>query len=185
MGELLQRWAPLLSAIALAWGTSTFLLDEPVSLAVSQKAPPAIPGRYLEVHADQRPAPDLRDPFVVDQQAVDEALRLAEETLAPPPPEPEPVEELPPAFVLTLDSLVDLGPAGGLARINGQSLTVGQVVAGVDPEDPPVLEALDGSRAVLSHRGRQLVLDLAGQPTLAVRPPSAADAAAPALPRSP
>jgi hypothetical protein len=85
--------------------------------------------------------------------ASSEAARNAAALAAALPPQP---------FTLVLQSTLAL-PDGGQARINGQTLDIGQALLGVDAQAPPVLAAVTGSIAVVRHRGREHVLDLDGQ----------------------
>jgi len=100
-----------------------------------------------------------------------------------PPPElaitPAPPAELPPVqFTLQLQStLAQTG--GGQARISGQTVEVGAALLGFDPYSPPVLRSLEGSVAVVTHRGKDYVLDLDHQAVISVGTPGVEVAAAP------
>ncbi len=118
-----------------------------------------------------------------------EAL-LALRTATSPAPPPEPVEapappaELPPVqFTLSLQAtLAQAG--GGQARISGQTVEVGAALAGFDPYSPPVLRAVEGSVAVVTHRGKDYLLDLDHQAVITVGTPGAATGEAAAAPRT-
>ncbi len=74
----------------------------------------------------------------------------------------------PPAhFELVLDSVLHM-PGGGVARISGQTVNVGDPLLGMDDYSPPVLKQVTSSRAVVAWREETYVLDLDTRPRVSV-----------------
>ena len=78
-----------------------------------------------------------------------------------------------PAFTVNLESILAVA-GGGQARLNGRTVQVGEAIPGLDPESPPVLYAVEGTTAVLRHRGELHVLDLLSDPYWQVGGPAPA-----------
>ena len=55
-----------------------------------------------------------------------------------------------------------------IARINGHSLRVGEVLPGFDENQPPVLVSVSGTVAKLRYNDEMIVLDLTGQASVSV-----------------
>jgi len=55
-----------------------------------------------------------------------------------------------------------------IARINGHSLRVGEVLPGFDENQPPVLVSVSGTVARLHYKDETIVLDLTGQASVSV-----------------
>lgn len=126
------------------------------------------------------PAPPLSQGDLV--VALAGALRLANEALArgvapatglaAAPAEPRRA-----GFVLVLQSTLDLG-VGAQARINGRTVEEGEAMPFLDALDPPVLQRVQNTSIVVSHDGREYVVDLLANPVLQVGEPAVAAAAA-------
>lgn len=170
MIDVLRRWAPLLTMIALLWITLDVLQGEPIASASEGPTGPMdvllpIPRDGIALRFPGEALPPLRDPFAV----------VFPEFVRPAPP---PVDDVPsadasqvtdgpaaptysPSFELELESVMVFGQGLGTARINGRTLAVGHQVMGVDDASPPRLMAVQGTSALVRHRGRDLFLDLA------------------------
>jgi hypothetical protein len=70
-------------------------------------------------------------------------------------------------FTLVLEATLG-GGAHGIARVSGRIVNVGQVIEDLDPDTPPILRSVTGSRAVIVHRGDVYVLDLDHNPSVTV-----------------
>jgi len=55
-----------------------------------------------------------------------------------------------------------------IARINGHSLRVGEILPGFDENQPPVLVSVGGTVAKLHYKDETIVLDLTGQASVSV-----------------
>ncbi|RKY22134.1 MAG: hypothetical protein DRQ55_01985 [Planctomycetota bacterium] len=69
-----------------------------------------------------------------------------------------------PSFTLTLESLVAFSDGGGLARISGRDVRVGDEIPGFDPLSAPRLRSVRGLSVVIEYRGAELTLDLDQHP---------------------
>jgi len=77
-------------------------------------------------------------------------------------------------FTLRLDAVL-AGASGGVARISGHTLRLGDAVPGCDKAHPPVLSAIRGDGVTITYRGTRLRLDITKQPEHTVKaPPSGA-----------
>ena len=79
-------------------------------------------------------------------------------------------------FVLVLQSTLDMA-TGGQARINSRTVEAGEAMPFLDALAPPVLERVEGTSIVVSHDGREYVVDLLENPVLLVGDPAAAESA--------
>lgn len=77
-------------------------------------------------------------------------------------------------FTLLLESVLQL-PGGGVARISGRTVRVGEKITGLDAKAPPVLAAVSGTTAEIDYRGERIVLDISGRATHQVRSLPAAE----------
>jgi len=152
------RLLPALLALWLAWAAWEVSARHALSLpASSPPRPPSIRAEMLPLRDGLAPrfAP-ARDPFhrpVAPPAPTTEAAAPAEE-----PPEPPP----PPVPVFLLEALL-VHDGGGGARICGQDLLVGDAIAGIDAQDPPVLLRVERSAAIVLHRGVEHRLELAAR----------------------
>jgi len=64
------------------------------------------------------------------------------------------------------------------ARINGRTVEEGEAMPFLDALDPPVLQRVQDTSIVVSHDGREYVVDLLANPVLQVGEPAVAAAAA-------
>jgi len=83
--------------------------------------------------------------------------------------EVEIVEESLPDVEFTLHLEATLGKgSNGIARVSGRIVNVGEAIVGLDPYAPPVLRSVNGSSAVLVHRGEVYLMDLDHVPSITV-----------------
>lgn len=66
-------------------------------------------------------------------------------------------------FVIELESVLALS-SGGVARISGHTVRVGESLRALDAASPPVLAAVHGTTAEIDYRGKRIVLDISKQP---------------------
>jgi hypothetical protein len=82
-------------------------------------------------------------------------------------------------FAIELESVLAL-PGGGVARISGHNVRVGEPLRALDATSPPVLVAIHGTTAELDYRGTRIVLDIQKRPIHRVTVlPGAAEPATP------
>ena len=70
-------------------------------------------------------------------------------------------------FTLVLEATLGTG-AHGIARVSGRIVNVGQAIEDLDPDTPPILRSVSGSRVVIVHRGDVYMLDLDHNPSVTV-----------------
>ncbi len=158
MDSRLLRLLPALLGIWLAWAAYDLSSDggrlPPV---VAPPRPPRIAPAHFPLRAAEEPAPaPARDPFDRPLAAAPaEAAAPAQEEVVMPEPEAMPAPL--PEFVLEA-LLVHEG--GGGARICGQDVRVGEAIAGIDAEQPPVLVRVERGAAYVLHRGIEVRIEL-------------------------
>jgi len=73
-------------------------------------------------------------------------------------------------FTLRLDAVL-AGANGGVARISGHTLRIGEPVPGCDKAHPPVLTAIRGDGVTITYRAVPLDLDISKRPERTIKAP--------------
>jgi hypothetical protein len=116
---------------------------------------------------------DMRD--VVAHAALLSAPPVAMAKAAPAEPAPVPRR----SFALVLQSTIDM-PDARQARLCGRTVMEGETMPFLDATEPPLLEKVMGSSAVVLYGGRRYELDVNACPVVMVGEPAAEKPAAPA-----
>ena len=117
-----------------------------------------------------RPVTALIAPALLVPRGPHEApVTVADPFDTPPPMIPAggtlPVVSGPPpeAPFLVLEAVL-LTRTGGSARLAGRNVALGEVIPGIEPDEPPVLIGLESTMATVAWRERVYVLELGARP---------------------
>jgi len=179
MRSFLEKYGALLAGALFAWSGWSGLEEDGGAPPEERPRLPAILVADAETREDASSPVPTADPFQADWAPYGPEPEPVQAAAPPaveddPPPEPVAVDPAPRAapavssFTLRLDSVVGGGAAGGVARLNGHTVAVGEAVPGLDGEAPPVLVRVDGAAVELEHRGRTLRLHIIDRPVLVV-----------------
>ena len=179
MGKLIRKFGHVIAGALVAWFAYGALEAGGAKLKDKVKLP-RISAAALPLRAEDETAPEFGDPFQSEHkpygpdyssEAIAEKNRkLREEEKrrvfearkrAQKKKETKKETGFRP-FTLLLESVLAL-PDGGVARISGHTLRVGDSIPGMDEDKPPILVSVKGSVAEVAYRGARYSLSITGK----------------------
>jgi hypothetical protein len=164
MLSLIQKFGPAAAGVILIWYCWSNIETDDKNEMKKKPPLPTVPSRLLVMRAPDQEPIKASDPFDWGTQ---------KSKGAPTTPSTKVRAKATRSFKLELDAVLDL-PGTSQARINGYSVPVGSMIPECDPENPPLLVSVKGTRAVVFYMGESYVLDMYDQPVADIRPRASA-----------
>lgn len=177
MFEKIRRNAFFLAAVFFLWQGWSSVHAAPETDGSEEEEKkisrmPSIRANFLR-GADDAQTEAPTDPFGILQQALEKKAAAMEELGVT---DSGPISDLGgdtesaaanSASLLRLESTMRIGRSW-VARINGQTLGIGDSLEGFDENQPPVLVSVEGTLAKLRYDGQIINLDLTGEASVSV-----------------
>jgi len=143
-----------------AWSSAGKVMEQAVTSLSEQVLPEVSPDVLTKPRESDAPL-SLKDPFKLVQVLAQMTESQKQDPLDVSTLSDRPVVADEPAPILILASTMGTA-SGGFANLNGQNVAAGDPIPGVDPEDPPILERVDGTSVQILWKGERYTMDLFG-----------------------